>query len=1255
MISIGNVTGGKIASYYSQEDYYFKPNSDGNQVYGKSNQAESFRKIESLDQRELFEEYPGDRETRAKDLTFSAPKSVSLMFACGTPEQQQMAIEIHQEAVAKSMEYVEKNLFHVQKKEHGQVKKIKAQGMVGLGFDHSISREKDPQLHSHILIANAGFIDGHDKSFSVNYKSIYDSQRKIDRIYKASLRTQLEKSGFRTRQTKDGFELESITDHQILSFSVRKAQVDQALLEAGLTRHTPTPGQEAQVFKKATSKQRDAANRKTRKSKAVVDDQELKGTWIFQGEELEVSIEQGEGLQPASDADLKKAIYKGYESFVEREPLTTIHQASDEILKYAEVEHGADPKDNPLVTQEDIEKFLPEIMKDFQMLRLPGQTAAPGDLNERFVSKKLLKADKANVQYLVQGKNIYDDLATDHIDQEIDAVAKEIFLDFTFGGEQRDAAIGILKSKSFICGIQGDPGTGKTTLLQAVARVQGENSIIALSKAGAAAKKLGDEIGVQARTIDKFVIDYERKKKLLSKPGPLSGKDQKFLRSVKYLDNLVGTPEKPALIIVDEASMAGDFDVNRLCKIADATNAKIILTGDMYQLPGVSAGETFRKFQEQGMETFDLKDIRRHDDDRHKKAVEAITMDHDVQKSVELLKYRKDLIQEIKGDADRLAKIKEDYIKVVQDGGLSPLLITSTNSDKDALNAAIREELKNLGRLDSQGEIHSTFNSKKLKVDLEICPGEKLVFLQNDNQGKVKVSDGQKVLNGDQMIVGDIKDGLAKGFLVDDEGRVITGKEVQFSLEEYNRVDHSYALSTYKSQGQSVERDVMYHTPSNSPLLSKNEFLVGISRNKLKLSLYTDDIQKMIEKASKWVTKNDATKAFEHGITVAEGRSEKIRSAVYSTEQKLKRDSEIFEDRQALVDKYGLFSNAPKEDRQIINERLNASRGKFYADLRNISDAPASSATKAEKDLLKDLKKWIATMAKAEKKFKSDRSRNRTNNYFKSLNKNDSELTFKILQLQGNQVDRLDLQKYIKIENELAELQDTWIFQSEKTRPTPAEPSRFHEVVLDEDGFKILYLERRKDELERKLAVLEAGLSTKEKDRIFKATLAPAERKVFEKAGEALRYNTEKGRDLLIDLNQVDLEIEDHEMVNAGIVKTLFNPGKSKDLEGLEEKRDRLQVDKKASAAQIRKADKVLTEISDKLDTAYGQQEAKNIVLISDLHDKLDSINDELYKLDPPVVEVPQETIEEVSKPVVEPTTKPGVNPDHDAESDLRM
>jgi hypothetical protein len=193
------------------------------------------------------------------------------------------------------------------------------------------------------------------------------------------------------------------------------------------------------------------------------------------------------------------------------------------------------------------------------------------------------------------------------------------------------------------------------------------------------------------------------------------------------------------------------------------------------------------------------------------------------------------------------------------------------------------------------------------------------------------------------------------------------------------------------------------------------------------------------------------------------------------------------------------------------------------------------------------------------------------------------------------------------------------------------------------------------DDLEKNLALLENGLSSLEKDRIFKKILTHAERKVFEKADKALRYHTEKGRDLLIDLYQVDLEIEDHEMQDAGMIKTLlskFNPGKSKDLEGLKEKRDRLQIDKKSSAAQIRKADKVLTEISDKLDTAYGQQEAKNIVLISDLHDKLDAISNELECLDPPV-EAPQEIIKEISKPVVEPIVEADL--DNDEESDLRM
>lgn len=1039
MITTKNISKDEVESYYSKDDYYFKDSGEGWDIYGDNNIVETVKDLTSFDQRKVFDFYTNKRKLKGTDLQFAPPKSVSLMFAYGKVKQQKKALEIHKNAVRKCMKYVEENLFFVQKKEHGIKQKIRAKGMLAIGFDHSLNRNLDSQLHTHMLIANSGYIDDSGQSYCTDFRDLYNAKHQLDRIYKAYMRAELEQNGIKTRYDEIAdFELADISRDQIELESSRKMEVDQNLKDIGLKRET------------ASALQKQIAALKNRRSKENVTDEEIKQLRINQAKLLNINIKQHDNVIQKGEVKTSKLIIEGYNQYISREAITTRKKAMDEILKHAEQQKSID-ETAPIITQEDIEKHLPSIMKNEKMMRLPGQKKGRGDIAEKLISEKLLVADTENQQYLYQGKEIFRDIKTDHIEREIDAVAREIF-DFKFEGEQKAAAIGVLKSKDFITAIQGDPGTGKTTLLQAVAKVQGENNIIALSKAGVAAKKLGEEIKAEGRTIDKFVRDFEKRERLFSK-GSLNRKDQASLAATNYIASIQGTPDKPSLFIIDEASMAGEMDMNKLCKIADTTNSKIVLIGDMFQLPGVAAGETFKKFQESGnMQTFHLKEIRRQRSELERKAVEAITLENDAKKSVEILQQNPDIIKEVGKASDRFRKIKNDYIANVKAGKLTPLLITGTNKDKDVLNQKIREDLKKIGKLEVSGETHSTFNGQNKKMDLEICQGERIVFLLNDNDKQVTA--GQKILNGDQAIVNSIKDGQIKGLLVDEEGRA-TRKEVEFSANDYNKFDHAYALSTYKAQGQSVERNVQYHAPSNSPVLSKNEFLVGISRNKGNVNVYTDSAQKMTGKASKWINKNDALKSYEHGLGLVDDHFGKIKTAVSAAEEKIKRDAEILQRRQSLVNKYSVFSSAPRKEQRAINKDFNASREFFFKDIASVKTLlPGVKKTQAEESLAAKLNGWTDKKKLTDDKFKTDKSRHREPNYYKELNRNDNILCDELLKLKGNyEAEKLSSFEYERLNSDLAKIENSAVFENQHEKVLQVEE---HDSFVERDNFEEL-------------------------------------------------------------------------------------------------------------------------------------------------------------------------------------------------------
>jgi conjugative relaxase-like TrwC/TraI family protein len=87
------------------------------------------------------------------DLTFSAPKSVSVLFGVGGDELRRAIQGAHDQAVAEALAYVEREAGVTRRGASGVVA-IAGRGLVGAAFRHRTSRAGDPQLHTHVLVAN---------------------------------------------------------------------------------------------------------------------------------------------------------------------------------------------------------------------------------------------------------------------------------------------------------------------------------------------------------------------------------------------------------------------------------------------------------------------------------------------------------------------------------------------------------------------------------------------------------------------------------------------------------------------------------------------------------------------------------------------------------------------------------------------------------------------------------------------------------------------------------------------------------------------------------------------------------------------------------------------------------------------------------------------------------------------------------------------------------------------------------------------
>ena len=93
-----------------------------------------------------------NRRVPGFDLTFSAPKSVSLLYALGGPEVARAVVAAHDAAAAAALGYLEREACWVRRGRNG-VEQVRASGFVAAGFRHRTSRAGDPQLHTHVVVA----------------------------------------------------------------------------------------------------------------------------------------------------------------------------------------------------------------------------------------------------------------------------------------------------------------------------------------------------------------------------------------------------------------------------------------------------------------------------------------------------------------------------------------------------------------------------------------------------------------------------------------------------------------------------------------------------------------------------------------------------------------------------------------------------------------------------------------------------------------------------------------------------------------------------------------------------------------------------------------------------------------------------------------------------------------------------------------------------------------------------------------------
>src|SRR4029453_17243770 len=86
------------------------------------------------------------------DMVLRPTKSVSILYGLGDPVTGRAVLAAHHAGLAEAVGYLDEHLGA--RRGHGGVQHVSGQGVLAVGFDHRTSREGDPLVHTHLVIAN---------------------------------------------------------------------------------------------------------------------------------------------------------------------------------------------------------------------------------------------------------------------------------------------------------------------------------------------------------------------------------------------------------------------------------------------------------------------------------------------------------------------------------------------------------------------------------------------------------------------------------------------------------------------------------------------------------------------------------------------------------------------------------------------------------------------------------------------------------------------------------------------------------------------------------------------------------------------------------------------------------------------------------------------------------------------------------------------------------------------------------------------
>ncbi len=513
---------------------------------------------------------------RGYDATFSAPKSVSVLFGLGDEEARRQVIEAHERAVEAVLGWIESHA-HTRMRHHGDIMCVDAEGiMVGVFRQHT-SRRLDPQLHTHAVIANrVPAPDG--RWLALDARTIKHDQRTLSALYHVNLRSELTRRlGVHWQPPEHGIaEIANIDEELLAEFSQRTNDVERRLNEK-LGR-----------FRRDLGRDPGQRERWKLEREAVVDSRPSKPHGPTLTELRREWRERARSMGCDPDLLVRKVI--GRQRWMQGIDAGTATLLVDETLgslaerqstwRPAELvrELAASTPTTVTFDSEQLTDFLQQLSDHVATTRCvdisrPVPTGVPLRRDGRPVSEAAV--DRAfTTQAILDEEEQLLEWAKRRLEAELPRPRTRTIgkrLELTPGQAEVVAAVTGHRGLELVV---GPAGAGKTTTLAfAVAHIQAQGrQTFGVAPTAAAAEVLATETGMAADTLDKLLTEHRHPTR---PPEPT-------------YDLPVGTT-----VIVDEAATAATPKLAELARLADQRGWRIILVGDPRQFSAVGRGGMF--------------------------------------------------------------------------------------------------------------------------------------------------------------------------------------------------------------------------------------------------------------------------------------------------------------------------------------------------------------------------------------------------------------------------------------------------------------------------------------------------------------------------------------------------------------------------------------------------------------------------------------------------------------------------------------